>query len=70
MLAAGTILSASTKIINRDSGEISYGSIPSYSVVVPGTYPSKNVGLNCAVIVKRVDAQTRRKTSINELLRL
>ncbi|MBO6055858.1 MAG: 2,3,4,5-tetrahydropyridine-2,6-dicarboxylate N-succinyltransferase [Alphaproteobacteria bacterium] len=70
VLATGTMLSASTKIIDRETGQISYGKIPSYSVVVPGTYPSKNgVHLACAVVVKRVTEQTRRKTSINELLR-
>lgn len=70
VLATGTMLSASTKIIDRETGEIFYGKIPAYSVVVPGTYPSKNgVHLACAVIVKRVTEQTRRKTSINELLR-
>ncbi len=70
VLATGTMLSASTKIIDRETGKISYGKIPAYSVVVPGTYPSKNgVHLACAVIVKRVTEQTRRKTSINELLR-
>ncbi|MDR2158159.1 MAG: 2,3,4,5-tetrahydropyridine-2,6-dicarboxylate N-succinyltransferase [Holosporaceae bacterium] len=69
VLGAGTILSSSTKIIDRESGKISYGKIPSYSVVAAGTYPSGNVNLSCAVIVKRVDESTRRKTSINELLR-
>ena len=70
VLATGTMLSASTKIIDRETGEISYGRIPAYSVVVPGSYPSKNgVHLACAVIVKKVTEQTRRKTSINELLR-
>jgi len=70
VLATGTMLTASTKIIDRETGEISYGKIPAYSVVVPGTYPSKNgVYLACAVIVKKVTEQTRRKTSINELLR-
>ena len=70
VLAAGTMLSASTKIVDRETGEISYGKIPAYSVVVPGTYPSKNgVHLACAIIVKKVSEQTRRKTSINELLR-
>ena len=70
VLATGTMLSASTKIIDRETGKIFYGKIPAYSVVVPGTYPSKNgVHLACAVIVKRVTEQTRRKTSINELLR-
>lgn len=70
VLATGTMLSASTKIIDRETGEISYGRIPAYSVVVPGTYPSKNeIHLACAVIVKKVTEQTRSKTSINELLR-
>jgi 2,3,4,5-tetrahydropyridine-2-carboxylate N-succinyltransferase len=69
-------LGASTKIIDRDSGEIFTGRVPAYSVVVPGALPGKNLpngapgpSLACAVIVKRVDAQTRAKTSINELLR-
>lgn len=70
VIAGGTMLSASTKIVDRETGEISYGKIPAYSVVVPGSYPSKNgVHLSCAVIVKRVTEETREKTSINELLR-
>ena len=70
VLASGVTLSASTKIIDRETGEISYGKIPAYSVVVPGSYPSKNgVCLSCAVIVKKVTEKTRAKTSINELLR-
>lgn len=71
VLSMGVFLSQSTKIFNRLTGEISYGRIPSGSVVVPGSLPSGNSGvqLYCAVIVKRVDAQTRAKTSINELLR-
>jgi 2,3,4,5-tetrahydropyridine-2-carboxylate N-succinyltransferase len=69
VLAAGTILSASSRIVDRETGEVSYGRIPPRSVVVPGTYSSGSVGIGCAVIVKRVDEQTRRKTSINELLR-
>lgn len=70
VLATGTMLTASTKIIDRENGRVSYGKIPAYSVVVPGTYPSKNgVHLSCAVIVKKVTEQTRKKTSINELLR-
>lgn len=70
VLAAGTMISASTKIIDRESGEISYGKVPAYSVVVPGTYSSKNgVSISCAIIVKKVTEQTRKKTSINELLR-
>ncbi|MDR0581118.1 MAG: 2,3,4,5-tetrahydropyridine-2,6-dicarboxylate N-succinyltransferase [Holosporaceae bacterium] len=70
VLAAGTILSSSTKILDRESGDVSYGRVPPRAVVVPGTYPSKNVNICCAVIVKRVDEKTRRKASINELLRV
>ena len=72
VLGSGVILTASTKIVDRETGEISYGEIPPYSVVVPGTLPDKDPtkpGLHCAVIVKRVDEKTRLKTSINELLR-
>lgn len=72
VLGAGVILTASTKIIDRDTGEISYGSVPPYSVVVPGVLPdpvSTKPGLQCAVIIKHVDEKTRMKTSINELLR-
>jgi 2,3,4,5-tetrahydropyridine-2-carboxylate N-succinyltransferase len=69
VLAAGTILSASTKIVDKETEQVSYGKIPAYSVVVSGVYPSGNVNLHCAVIVKRVTKQTREKTSINELLR-
>lgn len=71
VLAMGVYLSQSTKIYNRETGEISYGRIPSGSVVVPGSLPSKDGthSLACAVIVKRVDAKTRSKTSINDLLR-
>jgi 2,3,4,5-tetrahydropyridine-2-carboxylate N-succinyltransferase len=68
----GVFLGASTKIVDRASGEIFVGRVPAYSVVVPGTLPPKDgagPSLACAVIVKRVDAQTRSKTSINELLR-
>jgi 2,3,4,5-tetrahydropyridine-2,6-dicarboxylate N-succinyltransferase len=67
----GVFLSASTKIVDRATGEIVYGRVPPYSVVVPGTLPSPAGGpsLACAVIVKRVDAKTRSKTSVNELLR-
>jgi 2,3,4,5-tetrahydropyridine-2-carboxylate N-succinyltransferase len=72
----GVFIGASTKIIDRETGEIFYGRVPAYSVVVPGTLPGKPLpngaagpSLACAVIVKRVDAQTRSKTSINELLR-
>ncbi|HYI40164.1 MAG TPA: 2,3,4,5-tetrahydropyridine-2,6-dicarboxylate N-succinyltransferase [Allosphingosinicella sp.] len=71
VLSMGVFLGASTKIVDRSSGEIHIGRVPAYSVVVPGTLPGKDggPGLACAVIVKRVDARTRSKTSINELLR-
>lgn len=72
VLSMGVFLGASTKIVDRETGEIFYGKVPPYSVVVPGTLPGKTPdapSLACAVIVKRVDAQTRSKTSINELLR-
>ena len=71
VIAMGVFITQSTKIVNRATGEISYGRIPPYSVVVPGTLPDKNGGpsLACAVIVKTVDAQTRSKTGVNELLR-
>ena len=76
VLSMGVFLGASTKIVNRDSGEIIIGRVPAYSVVVPGSLPGKNLPdgspgpcLYCAVIVKRVDEQTRSKTSVNELLR-
>lgn len=72
VLGAGVILTASTKIVDRETGVISYGRIPPYSVVVPGTLPDFNPtrpALACAVIIKRVDEKTRSKTSINELLR-
>ena len=71
VLSMGVFLGASTKIVDRASGEIHYGRVPAYSVVVPGVLPGKDggPGLACAVIVKRVDERTRSKTSINELLR-
>ncbi|WP_313515542.1 2,3,4,5-tetrahydropyridine-2,6-dicarboxylate N-succinyltransferase [Brevundimonas sp.] len=71
VLAMGVYLSASTKIVDRATGEIFRGEVPAYSVVVPGALPDPNGGpsLYCAVIVKRVDAQTRAKTGVNELLR-
>jgi 2,3,4,5-tetrahydropyridine-2-carboxylate N-succinyltransferase len=71
VLSMGVFLGASTKIVDRASGEVHYGRVPAYSVVVPGALPSKADGpsLACAVIVKRVDQRTRSKTSINELLR-
>ena len=67
----GVYLGASTKIVDRATGEVFRARVPAYSVVVPGTLPSPSGGaaLYCAVIVKRVDAQTRSKTSVNELLR-
>jgi 2,3,4,5-tetrahydropyridine-2-carboxylate N-succinyltransferase len=76
VLAMGVFLSGSTRIIDRATGEIFIGRVPAYSVVVPGAMPGRNLpgglpgpSLACAVIVKRVDAQTRAKTAINELLR-
>ena len=71
VLSMGVYIGASTRIVNRATGEVTYGRIPAYSVVVPGSIPSEsgNVSLYCAVIVKQVDAGTRAKTSINELLR-
>ena len=76
VLSMGVFISASTKIIDRSTGEVFIGRVPAYSVVVPGTMPGKDLpdgspgpGLACAVIVKRVDEKTRSKTSINELLR-
>jgi 2,3,4,5-tetrahydropyridine-2,6-dicarboxylate N-succinyltransferase len=71
VLSMGVFLGASTKIVDRTSGEVRYGRVPPYSVVVPGTLPGKDGGpaLACAVIVKQVDERTRSKTSINELLR-
>ncbi len=76
VLAMGTFIGATTKIVNRDTGEIHMGRVPAYSVVVPGSLPGRKLpdgnpgpSLYCAVIVKQVDAQTRARTSINELLR-
>ncbi|MDO9712023.1 2,3,4,5-tetrahydropyridine-2,6-dicarboxylate N-succinyltransferase [Paracraurococcus lichenis] len=76
VLSMGVFLGASTKIIDRATGQVHMGRVPSYSVVVPGSLPGKPLpdgspgpSLYCAVIVKRVDEQTRAKTSINELLR-
>ncbi|WP_404418277.1 2,3,4,5-tetrahydropyridine-2,6-dicarboxylate N-succinyltransferase [Brevundimonas vesicularis] len=71
VLAMGVYLSGSTKIVDRATGEVFRGEVPAYSVVVPGSLPDPNGGpsLYCAVIVKRVDAQTRAKTGVNELLR-
>ncbi|KPF76439.1 2,3,4,5-tetrahydropyridine-2,6-dicarboxylate N-succinyltransferase [Brevundimonas sp. AAP58] len=71
VLAMGVYISATTKIVDRATGEITRGEVPPYAVVAPGALPDPNGGpsLYCAVIVKRVDAQTRSKTAINELLR-
>jgi len=71
VISMGVFLGASTKIVDRATGETFMGRVPAYSVVVPGTLPGRDggPGLACAVIVKRVDARTRSKTSINELLR-
>ncbi|WP_103172554.1 2,3,4,5-tetrahydropyridine-2,6-dicarboxylate N-succinyltransferase [Paracoccus sp. SY] len=70
VLGMGVFIGQSTKIVDRETGKVMYGEVPAGSVVVAGSMPSKNgVSLYCAVIVKRVDARTRSKTSINELLR-
>ena len=76
VLSMGVFVGASTKVIDRNTGEIFVGRVPAYSVVVPGSLPGKQLpdgsqgpSLYCAVIVKKVDAQTRSKTSVNELLR-
>jgi len=76
VLSMGVFIGASTKVVDRATGEVHIGRVPAYSVVVPGSLAgralpdgSQGPGLYCAVIVKRVDAQTRAKTSINELLR-
>ena len=76
VLSMGVFIGASTKVIDRNTGEVFVGRVPAYSVVVPGSLPGKPLpdgsqgpSLYCAVIVKKVDAQTRSKTSVNELLR-
>ena len=70
VLGMGVYIGQSTKIVDRETGEVMYGEVPPYSVVVSGSMPSKNnISLYCAVIVKRVDERTRSKTGINELLR-
>ena len=76
VLSMGVFITSTTKIVDRNTGEIFVGKVPPYSVVVPGAMPGKALpdgspgpSLACAVIVKRVDEQTRSKTSINELLR-
>lgn len=72
VISMGVFIGASTKIVYRDTGEIIYGHVPAYSVVVPGTLPNQDPtkpSLYCAVIIKKVDEKTRAKTSINEILR-
>ncbi len=70
VLGMGVFIGKSTKIVDRETGEVTYGEVPPYSVVVAGSMASKNnINLYCAVIVKRVDEKTRSKTGINELLR-
>jgi 2,3,4,5-tetrahydropyridine-2-carboxylate N-succinyltransferase len=70
VLGMGVFIGKSTKIVDRETGDVMYGEVPAGSVVVAGSMPSKGgINLYCAVIVKKVDAQTRSKTSINELLR-
>ncbi len=72
VISMGVFIGASTKIVSRSTGEIIFGKVPAYSVVVPGYLPAKEQGipgLSCAVIIKQVDQKTRLKTSINELLR-
>jgi 2,3,4,5-tetrahydropyridine-2-carboxylate N-succinyltransferase len=72
VISMGVFIGASTRIVDRQTGEVIYGRVPSGSVVVPGSMPSSghsSINLYCAVIVKRVDAQTRAKTAINDLLR-
>ena len=73
VISMGVYIGASTKIVDRETGEITYGKVPAYSVVVPGNLPNKKnptgPSLYCAVIVKQVDEKTRSKTSINDLLR-
>ncbi|MEO0822550.1 MAG: 2,3,4,5-tetrahydropyridine-2,6-dicarboxylate N-succinyltransferase, partial [Pseudomonadota bacterium] len=76
VLSMGVFIGASTKIVDRETGETFMGEVPPYSVVVPGSLPGRAMAdgtpgpsLACAVIVKRVDERTRAKTSINELLR-
>ena len=73
VISMGVYIGASTKIVDRNTGEVTYGKVPAYSVVVPGSLPNKKIpngpSLYCAVIVKKVDEKTRSKTSINDLLR-
>ena len=76
VLSMGVFIGASTKIIDRNTGEVHMGRVPAYSVVVPGSMPGKPLAdgtlgpsLSCAVIIKQVDERTRSKTSVNDLLR-
>jgi 2,3,4,5-tetrahydropyridine-2-carboxylate N-succinyltransferase len=73
VISMGMCIGQSTKIVNRQTGDVIYGKIPPYSVVVPGTMPDKKnpnaPSLSCAIIIKQVDEKTRSKTSINDLLR-
>ena len=73
VISMGVYIGASTKIVDRTTGEVTFGKVPAYSVVVPGSLPNKSnpngPSLYCAVIVKKVDSKTRSKTSINDLLR-
>jgi 2,3,4,5-tetrahydropyridine-2-carboxylate N-succinyltransferase len=73
VISMGMCIGQSTKIVNRQTGDVIYGKIPPYSVVVPGSMPDKKnsnaPSLSCAVIIKQVDEKTRSKTSINDLLR-
>ena len=73
VISMGVYIGASTKIVDRETGEVTYGKVPAYSVVVPGSMPNKKnpngPSLYCAVIVKTVDEKTRSRVSINELLR-
>jgi 2,3,4,5-tetrahydropyridine-2-carboxylate N-succinyltransferase len=72
VISMGVFIGASTKIIDRDTGEVHRGRVPAYSVVVPGSMPNEDPSkpsLSCAVIVKKVDAQTRSKTGVNDILR-
>jgi 2,3,4,5-tetrahydropyridine-2-carboxylate N-succinyltransferase len=71
VISMGVFLGQSTRIYDRESGEVMYGRVPAGAVVVPGSLPSADgrYSLNCAIIVKRVDAQTRAKVGLNELLR-
>jgi 2,3,4,5-tetrahydropyridine-2,6-dicarboxylate N-succinyltransferase len=76
VISMGVFIGQSTKIVNRETGEVIFGKVPPYSVVVPGTLPGKPLkdgspgpNLACAVIIKQVDEKTRSKTGINELLR-